>query len=171
MAPAQRFDVLVDFQDVTPGTTIYLINEGPDSPFGGGTPQTNCDDGTGCFEAADPGTTGQVMAFYVTEDTSVGNQFDDLDVANLDWPAFTPLQGDINNTRELSLNEEVSQAVCVVTQEDGTSPRFPSMILFSAVLKINVLPPNPPSHTSRDQRSSGRPPHFWGLLRVVHPIL
>ena len=47
MAPAERADVIVDFTDFPVGTELYLINEGPDEPFGGGVPGTD-------FPAADP---------------------------------------------------------------------------------------------------------------------
>jgi spore coat protein A len=36
MAPAERADVIVDFTGVKQGTELYLINEGPDEPFGEG---------------------------------------------------------------------------------------------------------------------------------------
>ena len=38
MAPAERADVIVDFTSVPVGTEIFLINLGPDEPFGGGVP-------------------------------------------------------------------------------------------------------------------------------------
>ena len=38
IAPAERADVIVDFTRVPVGTTITLLNIGPDSPFGGGVP-------------------------------------------------------------------------------------------------------------------------------------
>ncbi|HEX6247264.1 MAG TPA: multicopper oxidase domain-containing protein [Nocardioidaceae bacterium] len=60
MAPAERADVVVDFSQVPAGTQVYLINEGPDEPFGGGAPG-------GDFPWADPSTTGQVMRFTVVE--------------------------------------------------------------------------------------------------------
>jgi spore coat protein A, manganese oxidase len=47
IALAERADVIVDFGDLPVGTEIYLINEGPDEPFGGGMPGTD-------FEPADP---------------------------------------------------------------------------------------------------------------------
>ena len=47
MAPAERADVIVDFTGLPVDTELYLINEGPDEPFGGGTPGTD-------FPAADP---------------------------------------------------------------------------------------------------------------------
>ncbi len=40
MAPAERADVIVDFTRVPVGTELFLINEGPDEPFGGGVPGT-----------------------------------------------------------------------------------------------------------------------------------
>jgi len=55
---AERYDVIVDFTGIQAGTALYLINEGPDEPFGGGVPGTD-------FDPADPGTTGQVMKFVV----------------------------------------------------------------------------------------------------------
>ncbi|MGZ5385012.1 MAG: multicopper oxidase family protein [Acidimicrobiia bacterium] len=94
MAPAERADVIVDFTGLPVGTVLYLINEGPDEPFGGGVPGT----------AADPATTGQVMKFEVvplaSRDTS-------QDLARLTLPAFQPL-GPASNTRQVSLNEEAS---------------------------------------------------------------
>ena len=58
VSPSERADVIVDFTDLPVGTELYLINEGPDEPFGGGTPETD-------FPAADSETTGQVMKFVV----------------------------------------------------------------------------------------------------------
>ena len=58
MAPAERADVIVDFPAFPPGTTINLLNVGPDEPFGGGIPGVD-------FDPADPDTTGQVMQFRV----------------------------------------------------------------------------------------------------------
>ena len=36
IAPAERADVIVDFSGLPIGTALYLINEGPDEPPGGG---------------------------------------------------------------------------------------------------------------------------------------
>ena len=38
MGRAERADVIVDFTGLPVGTELYLINEGPDEPFGGGVP-------------------------------------------------------------------------------------------------------------------------------------
>ena len=65
---AERADVIVDFTGLPVGTDLYLINEGPDEPFGGGEPEE-------AFEAADPATTGQVLKLTVvplaSHDTSI----------------------------------------------------------------------------------------------------
>jgi bilirubin oxidase len=94
VAIAERADVIVDFSKVPVGTALYLINEGPDVPFGGGQPGTD-------FPPADPGTTGQVMKFVVTplvsHDTSVPP-------SQLRLPSITPI-GAASRTRQVSLNE------------------------------------------------------------------
>jgi FtsP/CotA-like multicopper oxidase with cupredoxin domain len=61
MAPAERADVIVDFTNVPAGDWV-LANLGPDEPFGGGEPGVD-------FVPADPGTTGQVLAFRVVPAT------------------------------------------------------------------------------------------------------
>ena len=35
MSPAERADVIVDFSDFAVGEQVYLVNDGPDAPFGG----------------------------------------------------------------------------------------------------------------------------------------
>jgi spore coat protein A, manganese oxidase len=97
MAPAERADVIVDFTGLSEGTEIFLINEGPDEPFGGGEPETD-------FPAADPGTTGQVMKLVVVPRTSKDHS---LDPAHLNLPAFHPL-GPASHTRRVSLSEAAS---------------------------------------------------------------
>ncbi|MHC4067160.1 MAG: multicopper oxidase family protein [Planctomycetota bacterium] len=97
MGLAERADVIADFTGLAEGTEIFLINEGPDEPFGGGVVGDD-------FGAADLATTGQVMKFVVgplaSEDMSVPP-------GELVLPAFTPL-GDETVVRRLSLNEEMS---------------------------------------------------------------
>jgi bilirubin oxidase len=94
VASAERFDVIVDFSRLPVGSSLYLINEGPDSPYGGGEENTD-------FDPADPGTTGQVMKFTVvplsgTDGSTPPNR--------LRLPAITPI-GAASRTRQLSLNE------------------------------------------------------------------
>jgi len=103
MGLAERADVIVDFTGVPVGTQIFLINEGPDEPFGGGVPGVD-------FPAADPDTTGQVMRFTVVPRASVDTS---TPPAQLVLPPFTPL-GTESVTRRLSLNEEVSAVLADV---------------------------------------------------------
>ena len=97
MAPAERADVVVDFTRVPVGTELYLINEGPDEPFGGGKPGRD-------FEPADPATTGQVMKFVTvplaSKDTSVPPP-------QLKLPPL-PRLGAPHKIRKVSLNEATS---------------------------------------------------------------
>src|SRR5581483_3986626 len=90
LGPAERLDVIVDFSPVPAGTALYLINEGPDSPFG--------DDE---FEPGDPGTSGQVMKFVVVPATSTDRS---VPPDRLRLPAV-PRSGNATVTRRLSLNE------------------------------------------------------------------
>jgi spore coat protein A, manganese oxidase len=109
IAPAQRNDVIVDFSTLTPGTVLYLINEGPDFPFAGGISGID-------FPPADPNTTGQVMKFVVgplaSQDTSVKPE-------DLILPPIVPL-GDPDNTRQVSLNENHSSTVFINSIGGGT---------------------------------------------------
>lgn len=64
MSPAERADVIIDFSKLPESvTSVYLINEGPDEPFGGGRPGIE-------FARADLGTTGQIMRFDLVPSTS-----------------------------------------------------------------------------------------------------
>ena len=118
MTLAERADVIVDFTGLPVGTELYLINEAPDEPFGGGVPETD-------FPAADPATTGQVMRFTVVPLTSADTS---VPPAQLTLPAFTPL-GAATVTRQLSLNEVDSETIEGVgpesallgTMADGTA--------------------------------------------------
>jgi len=97
IAAAERYDVIVDFTGIRPGTALYLINEGPDEPFGGGEPGTD-------FDPADPGTTGQVMRFVVG---SLSSQDNSTPPAQLSLPGINRL-GRASSARRLSLNEMAS---------------------------------------------------------------
>jgi bilirubin oxidase len=95
MGPAERADVIVDFTHLSEGTEVFLINEGPDEPFGGGVPGRD-------FPFADPATTGQVMKFTVVP--LVGT---DTSVVPSTLPA-PPKPGPETFTRQVSLNEAES---------------------------------------------------------------
>jgi len=77
---AERADVIVDFSTYTPGTVLYLVNDGGDT-----------------------GTTEQVMRFVVVALTSADTS---TPADQLVLPAFTPL-GPADFTRQVSVNDGV----------------------------------------------------------------
>jgi bilirubin oxidase len=97
MGIAERADTIVDFTGLAPGTEIYLVNEGPDEPFGGGVVGVD-------FPPADPATTGQVMKFVVGPLVSKDNS---RPPAELRLPRFERL-GPAQLVRKVSLNEEMT---------------------------------------------------------------
>jgi FtsP/CotA-like multicopper oxidase with cupredoxin domain len=104
MAPAERADVIVDFTDIPVGTEVYLVNDGPDAPFGGVSTE----------DLSDWESTGQVMRFVVQarsngDPTKPPNE--------LVLPA-QPVLPATDVTRQVSLNEEESHSVRV--SEDGS---------------------------------------------------
>jgi spore coat protein A len=102
MAPAERADVIVDFSNIPVGTEIYLVNDGPDAPFGA----------ISLEDLSDWSSTGQVMKFIVKAATST-----DTTIAPnaLALPAL-PTLPTTNVTRQVSLNEEESASVRVSEQ-------------------------------------------------------
>lgn len=60
IAPAERFDVIVDFSNIAPGTSVTLLNDAS-APFPDGDP-------------VDPATTGQIMRFDVGNTSAPGAQ-------------------------------------------------------------------------------------------------
>jgi len=95
MGLAERADLIVDFTNVPVGQYV-LGNVGPDEPFGGGVPGVD-------FDPADPGSTGQIMAFNVVlpvaPDPTTPPQ-------NLVLPAIVPLPTE-TVTRPLALIEKM----------------------------------------------------------------
>lgn len=109
MAPAERADVILDFTNVPVGTSVTLLNLGPDEPFGGGVP------GIG-FASADPATTGLVMRFNIVSPAVTPDVSTPPD--QLVLPAHLPLPAE-TVIRQVSLNELDSATVRVVNNEDG----------------------------------------------------
>jgi FtsP/CotA-like multicopper oxidase with cupredoxin domain len=104
MAPAERADVIVDFTNVPVGTEIYLVNDGPDAPFGG----------ISLEDLSDWESTGQVMKFVVKAATN-GDTTTPPDQLVLPTQPVLPAT---DATRQVSLNEEESASVRV--SEDGS---------------------------------------------------
>ena len=103
LGPAERADVVVDFSHFPSGTELYLVNEGPDEPFGGGEPDAD-------FDIADPETTGQVMRFTVVD--RVGHDTSEHpDQLTLPTP---PSPGVETRTRALSITEADSDVLADV---------------------------------------------------------
>ncbi|MEW6668907.1 MAG: multicopper oxidase [Thermodesulfobacteriota bacterium] len=98
---AERADVIVDFKGMANGTRIRMINTAPDAPFGG-FPDV----------PADPSTTGQVMDFIVNTDHECAFDSTTTPPERLVLPAEAQL-GNPAVTRKLSLNELMSDQVCV----------------------------------------------------------
>jgi FtsP/CotA-like multicopper oxidase with cupredoxin domain len=117
MAPAERADVIVDFGavPVPPGAGLYLVNLGPDEPFGGGVPGVD-------FPAADPATTGQVMQF---RPVALAAPDPSTPPAQIALPAPPALPAVAQRTRSLTLNEEESRTVYVLEDDDGNLVEVP----------------------------------------------
>lgn len=99
LGPAERADVIVDFSDVPVGSRLYLINEGPDEPFGGGVAGVD-------FDPADAEATGQVMRFTVADRVGDDTSTPPDQLGTLPVP---PALGAANRTRQVSLNEADSE--------------------------------------------------------------
>ena len=117
IAPAERADVVIDFAPYA-GQTLYLVNVGPDEPFGGGQPGVD-------FDPADPASTGQVMKFVVANVESADTSSLPSRLSNV---IRTPLTK-AKQIRKLTLNEEVSTedfegpiaALLGILDEEGNS--------------------------------------------------
>jgi bilirubin oxidase len=110
IGPAERLDVVVDFSNAPAGSPLYLINEGPDEPYGGGVGGVD-------YEYSDPATTGQVMMLNVVPRTSA-----DRSVPPQLIPALLPTQnlGNPTNVRKVSVNEMESGTVFSDYNVDGS---------------------------------------------------
>ena len=129
VALAERADVIVDFRSLANGTTVELLNIGPDEPFGGGVPcppGQNPDDNPGCgdFAPADPATTGRVMMFVVNADLDGASPTDPGGETPATNPGALALNaegalGGATATRDVSLNEAISEKICVTFLANG----------------------------------------------------
>ncbi|MEI6068506.1 MAG: multicopper oxidase [Methylococcaceae bacterium] len=108
IGPAERIDVVVDFTNSPSGTPLYLINEAPDEPYGGGVGGVTEVPGVTDYAYADPETTGQVMKFNVVQRTS-----EDRSVPLQQIESLLPAEdlGIPTHVRKVSINEMGSQTV------------------------------------------------------------
>ena len=125
IALAERADVIVDFRGLADATEVTLLNIGPDEPFGGGIPGVD-------FDPADPGTTGTVMKFVVNDDLFGASPTDPGGATPATDPTLLVLNaegslGAADESRNVSLNEEISEKVCATTLPNGTIRRIASV--------------------------------------------
>jgi FtsP/CotA-like multicopper oxidase with cupredoxin domain len=118
MALAERADVLVDFSSLPEGTVVRMVNTGPDEPFGGFSLAPT----PGDEPVSDPATTGQVMQFVVTAALNGLSATDPTGATPATSPEALVLNAEqalpaATVTRNVSLNEEESHAVCVQAEE------------------------------------------------------
>jgi spore coat protein A len=120
IGPAERVDVVVDFTNKPAGTSLYLINEAPDEPYGGGA--GGAEPGPGVdYLYADPQTTGQVMKLTVVQRTSV-----DRSVPPQLITALLPAEnlGRPTKIRKVSVNEMGSETVFADYNDDAAGNLF-----------------------------------------------
>jgi FtsP/CotA-like multicopper oxidase with cupredoxin domain len=137
IALAERADVIVDFRGLANGTTIELLNIGPDEPFGGGVPcppGQNPDDNPGCgdFAPADLATTGKVMKFVVNTALDGASPTDPNGATPATDPGALTLnaEGALGGAavhRDVSLNEAESEKICVTFQLNGNIRQIASV--------------------------------------------
>lgn len=108
LSPAERADVIVDFTGMSPGDKLYLINEAPDEPYGGGVVGID-------FLPSNPNTTGQVMEFRVVASTGADPS---TPVNQLTLPARAPLPPEVR-IRQVSLNEMDSGVLPLVGPKEA----------------------------------------------------
>jgi FtsP/CotA-like multicopper oxidase with cupredoxin domain len=125
MALAERADVIVDFRGLANGTEIQLLNVGPDEPFGGGIPGD-------AFAPADPATTGKVMKFVVNAALNGASPTDPAGATPATTPGALLLNaegalGAATVNRDVSLNEAVSERICVTFPANGTIRQIASV--------------------------------------------
>ena len=111
IGPAERIDVVVDFTNSRSGAPLYLINEGPDEPYGGGVGGVD-------YLYADPNTTGQVMQFNVVPLKSVDSSVAPQQITD---PLLSPERlGNPTKVRKVSVNEMGSDTVFADYTTDTT---------------------------------------------------
>jgi FtsP/CotA-like multicopper oxidase with cupredoxin domain len=119
MGPAERADVIVDFDGLADGTIVRMTNTGPDEPFGGD------------FGAVNADTTFQVMQFKVNTalNTPGGDPSTPPASLKLDSnPGGEPKLGSSSETRDLALLEEESALLCVFVDAFGNVTLDPSNV-------------------------------------------
>jgi bilirubin oxidase len=132
MGPAERADVIVDFTGLPAGTELFLINEAPDEPYGGGIPGTD-------FEPADPEAAGQVMKLIVVP---LGRPDPTTPADQLGLPEREVLGPEIR-TRQVSLNEEDSEVLPDVGPREALLGIVDDMGMAMPMMWSDLITENP----------------------------
>lgn len=151
IGPSERLDVVVDFSNVAAGTDLYLINEAPDAPFGGGVAGVD-------YEYADPETTGQVMKFTIGPATTTDNSTPPEQIK-----ALIPAEnlGKPSNIRKVSVNEMESETVFARYNLDGNGN------LISIVEDLVNTPFGPTTSMLGTLNNNGIPSPFHWMEAVT----
>jgi len=151
MAPAERADVIIDFAQFNVGDEVYLVNDGPDAPFGG----------ISTTDLANWESTGQVMKFIVKSGPAMDRS---THPSKLRLPFVRNLRTGANPVLQaLTLNEHVHDA--------GSAGEVPAAALLGRLLPDGTSQTqgwaDPDHRESRrgggstlvlDQSHRGRPP-------------
>ena len=129
LAPSERADVIIDFSRIKTGTTVRLVNIGPDSPYGGGIPGND-------FPQADPASTGLVMEFRIACAARSRDVSTLPDRLKLPPP---PDLGPVNFVRQVSFNE-LETAVGTIDKNTG----FPAGPRVGLLGKVDLSIPGQP---------------------------
>jgi len=160
LAPAERADVIVDFTGMPAGTRVRMINTAPDAPFGG-FPDI----------PADPTTSGQVMEFVVGP--NIGPIFAKPKKLNL--APVTKLVADAPTVREVSLNEEESQEVCVTISPTGQIVQdmtvLPGVNFLADCTAVGGIPFAPKAALLGTMAAGITSPQLWSNPITENPAL
>ena len=125
MAPAERYDIIVDFSGLPTGRVIYLTNESLNEPPAAVASPADATQPTlspamlqELLEGAVTDSTRQVMKFVVGQLTS---QDQSLPPEQLSLPVLQTL-GQAVRTRQVSLNEAMSKTLFTSKTDDLTQP-------------------------------------------------
>ncbi|MGB5583519.1 MAG: multicopper oxidase [Gammaproteobacteria bacterium] len=164
LGPAERPDVIVDFSGLADGTTVRMINTGPDEPFGGD------------FSVpADPATTGQVMQFVVSQalNNPAGDPSTPAAALQLDPnPGGVPKLGAPSAFQDLALLEEESALLCVtVDAVTGVIDLDPNSVPPTCDPVLGSVPFGPKAAVLGVNGSGGGEVQLWDDPIAQNPAL
>jgi FtsP/CotA-like multicopper oxidase with cupredoxin domain len=164
VGPAERADVIVDFTGLPNGTLVRMINTAPDAPFGGE-----------FIPPADPGTTGQVMQFVVSNalNTPSGDPSTPAAELVLDTnPGGVPKLGAPDAFQDLALLEEESALLCVtIDAVTGVIDLDPNSVPPDCDPVLGSVPFGPKAAVLGVNGSGGGTVQLWDDPIAQNPVL